>query len=83
MLQGIVGKFHSFLFFNIFGLHGMIFPLYGYMTWMAEVSEMQDVRLVHREIFKYYDVLLINKSILQLYFIIKIYCTYHYELLAH
>jgi hypothetical protein len=51
VLQGIVVNFHSFLFFNIFGLHGMIFPLYGYMTWMAEVSEMQGVGLVDKEIF--------------------------------
>ena len=69
MLQGFVGNFHSFLLFNIFALHGMIFTLYGYMTWMAEVSEMQDVRLVYKDIFKFYDVLLINKSILQLSFL--------------
>ena len=69
MLQSFVGNIHSFLLFNIFALHGMIFTLYGYMTWMGEVSEMQDVRLVYKDIFKFYDVLLINKSILQLSFL--------------
>ena len=52
-------------FFYIFALPGMIFPFYGYMTWMGGGSAMQDVRLVYKEIFKFCDALLINKSILQ------------------
>ena len=49
----------------------MIFTLYGYMTWMGEGSAMQDVGLVYKEIFKFCDALLINKSILQLSFYSK------------
>ena len=47
---------------------------------MGEISEMQDVGLVYNEIFKFYDVLLINKIYIAIsLLIIKIYCTYHYE----
>jgi hypothetical protein len=68
VLQGFVGHFHSFLLLNIFALHGMIFTLYAYMTWMAEFSEMQDVGLVYKEIFKFCDVHLINKIYIAIIF---------------
>lgn len=47
----------------------MIFTPYGYMTWMAEVSEMQDVGLVYKEIFKFWAVLLINKIYIAINFL--------------
>ena len=53
MLQCFVGHIHSFLLFNIFALQGMIFTPYGYMTWLAEVTEMQDVGLVYKEILNF------------------------------
>ena len=69
MLQSFVGNIHSFLLFNIFALHGMIFTPYGYMTWMAEVSETQDVGLVYKEIFKFWAILSINKIYIAINFL--------------
>ena len=51
----ILLEFSIHFFFLYFALPGMIFPFYGYMTWMGGGSAMQDVRLVYKEIFKFCD----------------------------